>query len=334
MALSDEIISGLISGGAGIVSSLFGFGASKHATDQSVEAVKEQNAGNMRLAEYQYEKNLEQWYRQNEYNSPAAQMERYKAAGLNPNLIYGNGASSAGNAASSPQYQAPHLDAYTDFSRNAAALSGIMDQALKVAQIHKTAQETDNLKQYQKNMQADEEYRKLQSIGQGYANAKTKEEAAVYKELMRLQLDGMFLNNLLTTYKGMDTLITAQNKEKYQGRLFEEQLAHSVADRTLMQYKAASLAADVGLKQATANRIMALLPYEETSFKLSNGLKGIEYLVQKNARRFGINPNNNSEIGAAANFIVGMLDFMGLTDDEEGLKRLLKGGLVGYGLGR
>lgn len=29
------------------------------------------------------------WNRQNEYNSPAAQMERFKAAGLNPNLIYG-----------------------------------------------------------------------------------------------------------------------------------------------------------------------------------------------------------------------------------------------------
>lgn len=29
------------------------------------------------------------WNRQNEYNSPAAQMARYKAAGLNPNLIYG-----------------------------------------------------------------------------------------------------------------------------------------------------------------------------------------------------------------------------------------------------
>lgn len=334
MALSDGVIGGLISGGAGIVSSLFGYGASKHSTDQSVEAVKEQNAGNMRLAEYQYEKNLEQWNRYNEYNSPKSQMERYKAAGLNPNLIYGNGASSAGNAASSPQYQAPHLDAYTDFSRNAAALSGIMDQALKAAQIYKTEQETDNLKQYQKNMQADEEFRKLQTIGQRYANAKTKEEAAVYKELMQLQLDGMFLNNLLTTYKGMDTLITAQNKEKYQGRLFEEQISHSVADRTLMRYKAASLAADVGLKQATANRIMSLLPFELQEFKISNGLKGLEYLVQRRARRFGINPNNNSEIGAAANFIIGMLDFMGLTDDEDGLKRLLKGGLAGYGIGR
>lgn len=34
---------------------------------------------------------LADWNMQNTYNSPAAQMERLKAAGLNPNLVYGNG---------------------------------------------------------------------------------------------------------------------------------------------------------------------------------------------------------------------------------------------------
>lgn len=34
---------------------------------------------------------LEDWERQNTYNSPAAQMARLKAAGLNPNLVYGSG---------------------------------------------------------------------------------------------------------------------------------------------------------------------------------------------------------------------------------------------------
>lgn len=33
--------------------------------------------------------NLELWKLQNEYNTPAAQMQRYQDAGLNPNLIYG-----------------------------------------------------------------------------------------------------------------------------------------------------------------------------------------------------------------------------------------------------
>lgn len=44
--------------------------------------------------------NLAQWQLQNKYNSPSEQMKRYQEAGLNPNLIYGSGSASAGNASS------------------------------------------------------------------------------------------------------------------------------------------------------------------------------------------------------------------------------------------
>ncbi|WGL31303.1 DNA pilot protein [Dipodfec virus UOA04_Rod_880] len=44
--------------------------------------------------------NVAQWERNNEYNSPIRQMERIKSAGLNPNLVYGEGVS--GNNSSSP----------------------------------------------------------------------------------------------------------------------------------------------------------------------------------------------------------------------------------------
>lgn len=47
--------------------------------------------------------NLDQWNRTNEYNSPQAQMKRYMEAGLNPNLIYGSGNASSGNAAPAPE---------------------------------------------------------------------------------------------------------------------------------------------------------------------------------------------------------------------------------------
>lgn len=54
----------------------------------------------------QNEYNIQMWNMQNEYNTPANQMKRYREAGLNPNLIYGNGTSSAGNAGSAPTMQA------------------------------------------------------------------------------------------------------------------------------------------------------------------------------------------------------------------------------------
>lgn len=47
---------------------------------------------------------------QNQYNSPSAQMQRYKDAGLNPNLIYGSGSASSGNQASPTQLTIPDLD--------------------------------------------------------------------------------------------------------------------------------------------------------------------------------------------------------------------------------
>lgn len=53
----------------------------------------------------EYQDSLAFWNMQNEYNSPAAQMQRYQEAGLNPNLVYSNGGS-AGNAG---QIQVPDM---------------------------------------------------------------------------------------------------------------------------------------------------------------------------------------------------------------------------------
>lgn len=67
-----------------------------------------QNRAQKKLAEYSYDKDLEMWNRQNEYNSPKAQMERLSEAGLNPNLVYGGSTgSSAGNSESAPSYNTP-----------------------------------------------------------------------------------------------------------------------------------------------------------------------------------------------------------------------------------
>lgn len=76
-----------------VLSSVVGglFGSS--SVDKQNEAQRQENElnrqHNLQLAQYQNQENLKQWNRENAYNSPAAQMQRYQAAGLNPNLIYG-----------------------------------------------------------------------------------------------------------------------------------------------------------------------------------------------------------------------------------------------------
>lgn len=75
------------------------------------------NRANRRLAEHQSEVNysqaLDMWNRTNAYNSPAAQMQRYTDAGLNPMLIYGqqNTASMADvSTYQRPQMESPRFD--------------------------------------------------------------------------------------------------------------------------------------------------------------------------------------------------------------------------------
>lgn len=65
---------------------------------------------NKALAAQQNQYNIDMWKMQAEYNSPQAQMQRFSEAGLNPNLIYGQG--SNGNMSSAPEQvvpQAPEL---------------------------------------------------------------------------------------------------------------------------------------------------------------------------------------------------------------------------------
>lgn len=68
---------------------------------------------NQALQDKAFAQNVQMWNMQNAYNHPAEQMKRYKEAGLNPNLIYGNGTSSAGNASGAPTYQAPEYKGVT-----------------------------------------------------------------------------------------------------------------------------------------------------------------------------------------------------------------------------
>lgn len=64
-------------------------------------------AANREMAKYQYDRDLEMWNKGNVYNSPMAQMERLKAAGLNPNMVYGSGSAAGMSAGQLPKYNAP-----------------------------------------------------------------------------------------------------------------------------------------------------------------------------------------------------------------------------------
>lgn len=143
-------IAAAVAGGAGLASSAI-----------NALSTARQNRLNRQWTEERY--NIEKadalsfWNTQNEYNSPAAQMQRLKAAGLNPNLVYGGGANAMSGPIKGPStgsyqgtapkvdIQGPAIDAIN--THMAYTMQGkqlqVMDQQLL------NLQQDNNLKQIQ-----------------------------------------------------------------------------------------------------------------------------------------------------------------------------------------
>lgn len=130
-----SILSNVISG----ISSVLGSGA-------SYKGQKSANQTNIRLAREAREHDLNMWNMQNAYNTPEMQMQRLKEAGLNPNLIYGSGSASTGNAdAVKPAQVANVSNELSTFANNQAIsmLSQYQDWQVKKAQIKNIEAETE-----------------------------------------------------------------------------------------------------------------------------------------------------------------------------------------------
>lgn len=131
--------SGAWSFGSGVASSLASlFGA-------FLQHRWQQQAYDRQLAD-----NLAQWNRENEYNSPAAQMARMRQAGLNPDLMYGDvsptGASIGKSMPSMQQFENPLNGAASIMQMTGAQIANIMaDSRLKDAQARNLDQGTEKL---------------------------------------------------------------------------------------------------------------------------------------------------------------------------------------------
>lgn len=81
----SNIATALIGAGASLlgsaISGAFNLGSNNKSFKQSKELMQLQNS-----------MNLENWNRNNAYNSPSEQIKRLRSAGINPDLFYGNGA--------------------------------------------------------------------------------------------------------------------------------------------------------------------------------------------------------------------------------------------------
>lgn len=121
-------------GGAGVIGALIGAGAGMYDSYQNRKTSKENTnktlAAQKAESELAYQRSVEMWNQQNLYNSPEAQMQRFKEAGLNPHLIYGQG--SSGNASSPPQYQPANLQYDYQAPKIGASIQSILPTLMAV----------------------------------------------------------------------------------------------------------------------------------------------------------------------------------------------------------
>lgn len=181
-------LGGLVSSGIGAIGSLVQ-GNKQNKTQQRIaretneanlQIARENNMANMELAKWTNEQNLNFWNMQNEYNTPANQMARLEDAGLNPNLMYGQG--NTGNASSAPSSSSPHFDAprMQGYNYQVPDVIGAFQQFANLVMSLTTASKQQNLL----DAQAD------------YTNARAYNELNGRRDL--LELDRLFRGSTLT----------------------------------------------------------------------------------------------------------------------------------------
>jgi len=129
-------IGAAIAGAVALASAIIGSSSSKKQTERT-------NKANLEMAKYQQEANQASIDKQNAFNAPSAQMLRYQQAGLNKNLIYGQG--TPGNQQEIAKYQAPTQDWHSQPLVLPDLLGIYQDFSLKQAQVENVEANTRNV---------------------------------------------------------------------------------------------------------------------------------------------------------------------------------------------
>lgn len=238
-----------------------------------------QYATSKKLMDYQNKLNIQNWKMANEYNSPSAQMARYKAAGLNPNLVYGSlGQTAAGNI-SSPSSSG--INPRTNLGSSIASfqlaaqqrkvLQAQEDNVLKQnkqieANIRKTDAETKNI---ETNTRLTEDFYPHRKKAQEFANQmsalgidKLTAESQYFE--INAFLDKELKSNQLVLQKDRHVLNTVEKLEK------ETNISRLNAERALVAARVILTQAQVGLTQAQIGLTTANTTLTEHNVKLTD----------------------------------------------------------------
>lgn len=151
----------LIGAGASLIGNIVGSTQQHSNIDKQIAAQREENQKNRdwnkAMAEQANKWSIEQWNRENAYNTPANVMARLRAGGVNPDLFYSNSgqnlSAASPNVTPTPSSDPVDVSALGSKMTVGDITNNVVSQALASAQIEKlkadtvkTGQETENLK--------------------------------------------------------------------------------------------------------------------------------------------------------------------------------------------
>lgn len=209
---------------------------------------------------------LSDWAMQNEYNSPAALMARYRKAGLNENLIYGNGTNASAStprASSAPSWSPHPLDFHNVGASVGDAVMQIYDVKLKEAQ-------TDNVRAATTAQLEDVNLKKVQEIatlsGSGKSNAETQEILARLPYVSKLAETDVNVKQAnvgktlaetssILTHQELDIASTSMSLQEAAQRILTMRMQNSRIPSEINELKAriSNLDQDTRIKKADAD---------------------------------------------------------------------------------
>lgn len=267
MPLDPLIGSALISGASSLLGGIFGSGAQSSANRTNLQIARETNQMQYQMFQEQNAFNERMYNQMQQYNTPAAQMQRYNDAGINPYIAAGNVQS--GNAQSALQSAQPlplhtaqvmPVDAFKDsfsqignvisqYAQNELALSqaqknraeaGWVDR-LNGAQFNKMSAETNNL--YQQGSLLGLDYKMKNDTLGNYI--KLSDLSVLNAEKTNEQLDVITQSaRLENALKNIDLGIQSKYGERMFVATLSKTLAESFATNASVRQRDAQIAID------------------------------------------------------------------------------------------
>lgn len=297
-------INGAIANTWNIASGIGSFVQKKKQLNKYLDFQREENQKtrdyNLNLAKQQNQWNIDQWNRENEYNTPLNQMNRYKSAGLNPDLMYGQ----QNLSAASPEMTSGEGATPMDYSPVAngptigEAASIAANARLTNAQAKLAESQADKVDAETVGQTINNEWLPKLLKGQTEIN-----EADVKQKLADAGLKGKQIEVAVEQIKVMQQSVKESQKKiedlqsQMENRTFQQvqaMLEYNLR-KDKQRYEISEILSKVGLNHANIKRILNVLPFEiaesisrtnvnDATAALTFLKQGTEQLIQANQR--------------------------------------------------